>query len=70
MLEILFMMAMFYVFGKLFIFGLRAAWGLTKFIVTIVFLPIFLIGMVLCGLIYLALPILIVIGVISLFTSR
>lgn len=70
MLEILFMMAMFYVFGKLFIFGLRAAWGLTKFIVTIVFLPIILIGMVLGGLIYLAFPILIVIGVISLFTSR
>lgn len=70
MLEILFMMVMFYVFGKLFIFGLRAAWGLTKFIVTIVFLPIILIGMVLGGLIYLAFPILIVIGVISLFTSR
>ena len=70
MLEILVMMAMFYVFGKLFIFGLRAAWGLTKFIVTIVFLPIILIGMVLGGLIYLAFPILIVIGVISLFTSR
>ena len=70
MLEILFMMAMFYVFGKLFIFGLRAAWGLTKFIVTIVFLPIILIGMVLGGLIYLAFPILIVIGVISMFTSR
>lgn len=70
MLEILFMMAMFYVFGKLFIFGLRAAWGLTKFIVTIVFLPIILIGMVLGGLIYLAFPILIAIGVISLFTSR
>ena len=70
MLEILFMIVMFYVFGKLFIFGLRAAWGLTKFIVTIVFLPIILIGMVLGGLIYLAFPILIVIGVISLFTSR
>lgn len=70
MLELLFMMAMFYVFGKLFIFGLRATWGLTKLIVTIVFLPIILIGMVLGGLIYLAFPILIIIGVISLFTSR
>ena len=70
MLELLFMMAMFYVFGKLFIFGLRATWGLTKLIVTIVFLPMILIGMVLGGLIYLAFPILIIIGVISLFTSR
>ena len=69
MLELLFGIMMLVVFGKLFFFGLKATWGITKFLVTIVFLPLTLIGMVLGGLISLALPILIVIGVFSLICS-
>ena len=55
------------VFGKLIGFAIRAAWGISKVIVTLVFFPLILIGLVLGGLIYLALPILIVVGLVALF---
>ena len=55
------------VFGKLIGFAIRAAWGISKVLVTLVFLPLILIGLVLGGLIYLALPILIVVGLVALF---
>lgn len=70
MLEILFTIGMLWVFGKLLIFGFKAAWSISKFIVTAVLLPFVLVAMVLGGLIYIALPILIVIGIISFFATR
>ncbi len=69
MLSLLFGILMIAVFGKLFVFGLRAAWGIAKFFLTIVFLPVILIGLVVGGLIQIALPLLIVIGIIALFSS-
>ena len=54
MFYFLFMILMFYIFGKLFFFGLKAAWGLSKFILTIILLPITLMVMVSCGLLYFA----------------
>lgn len=67
MISIIFFLLIFGVFGKLAIFALKAAWGITKFIVTIFFLPLILISLFLAGAVYIALPILIVIGIISLF---
>ena len=67
MLELLFAVLMITIFGKLFIFGVKATWGITKILVTVVFLPLILIGLVVGGLISLALPILLVVGVISMF---
>lgn len=69
MLSLLFAICMIGVFGKLFFFGLRAAWGISKFLLTIVFLPLILVGLVFGGLITLAFPILIVVGIIVLITS-
>ena len=70
MLELLFTICMIWIFGKLFFFGIRAAWGITKILLTVVFLPVILIAMVIGGLIYVAFPILLVIGLISLITSK
>ena len=67
MLNLLFAILMIMVFGKLIGFAIRAAWGISKVIVTLVFFPLILIGLVLGGLIYLALPILIVVGLVALF---
>ena len=61
------MILMIFVFGKLFFFGLKAAWGLSKFVLTIILLPITLLMMVSAGLIYFAFIILIIIGIISFF---
>ena len=70
MLYFLFMILMFYIFGKLFFFGLKAAWGLSKFVLTIILLPITLMVMVSCGLLYFAFVLLIVVGIISFFKTN
>lgn len=70
MFYFLFMILMFYIFGKLFFFGLKAAWGLSKFVLTIVLLPITLMVMVSCGLLYFAFVLLIVVGIISFFKTN
>lgn len=66
MLSLLFTICMIWVFGKLFFFGIRACWGISKFLITVVLFPLILIGMVVGGLIYIAFPILIVIGIVML----
>ena len=60
---------MIWVFGKLFIFGVKAAWGISKLLLTVVFLPLILIGMVIGGLMSIAFPILIVVGIVALVAS-
>ena len=67
MLELLFAVLMITIFCKLFVFGMKATWGITKILVTVVFLPLILIGLVLGGLVSLALPILLVVGIVSMF---
>ena len=67
MFYFLFMILMIFVFGKLFFFGLKAAWGLSKFVLTIILFPITLMMMVSAGLIYFAFIILIIIGIIRFF---
>ena len=67
MFYFLFMILM---FGKLFFFGLKAAWGLSKFVLTIILLPITLMVMVSCGLLYFAFVLLIVVGIISFFKTN
>ena len=52
---------------KLFVFGVRASWGIMKLLCTVVLFPVILIGMVVGGLLYVAFPMLIIAGVIVLF---
>ena len=70
MLSLLFAICMIWIFGKLLFFGIKAAWGLSKLLVTVVLLPRVLIGMVIGGLIYIAFPILIVVGIVALISSK
>ena len=63
MLSLLFTICMIWIFGKLFIFGVKAAWGISKLLLTVVFL---LIGMVIGGLMSIAFPILIIVGIVAL----
>ena len=66
MLSLLFTIGMIWIFGKLFIFGVKAAWGISKLLLTVVFLPLILIGMVIGGLMSIAFPILIIVGIVAL----
>ena len=70
MLTLLFLICLVGVVGKLFCFGLKAAWGISKFVLTIVFLPVVLIVMVIAGLIKIALPLLLIIGIVGLITEK
>lgn len=64
------MICMFGIFGKLLVFGLKATWGLSKLLLTVIFFPLILVGMVVGGLIYLAFPILIIVGIVSLLSRN
>ena len=64
MLTLLFIILMFLIFGKLIGFAVKAAWGISKIICTIVLLPLFLIGLVFAGLVGIALTILLVVGIV------
>lgn len=57
---------MLYLFGKIGFFALRAAWGIGKIVLTIVFAPLILIGMIFSGLFALVVPLLIIILLVSL----
>lgn len=65
MLMLLFVILLFIVFGKLLVLSIKAAWGITKILFTVICLPIILIVLVIGGLIYIALPILIIVGIAS-----
>ena len=70
MLSLLFFACMIWIFGKLFFFGIKAAWGISKFLLTIVLFPVILIVMVVGGLLYIAFPILIMVGIVARLTSN
>lgn len=66
MLNLIFMFMMFMIFGGILRFAIKAAWGVSKIVCSIVLLPIFLVCLLIMGLVKLALPILIVVGISSI----
>lgn len=70
MLTFIFSILMIVVFGNIVAFAVKMAWGVSKIVINIILLPVILIGMVLAGLFWLAIPLLVVIGVISLFAMN
>lgn len=65
MLTMMFMIALIYVAGKMFVWGLKATWDIMKFICTVILLPVFLVGLVFMGFMYIAIPILIIVGIVE-----
>lgn len=70
MLTLIFLIGLFYVFGNILIIGIKAAWGLTKLLFMVLFWPLILVIMVACGLIYIAIPVLAIIGLVSIFSKK
>lgn len=66
MITWIFVILMVGIFGKLIGLAFKMTWGITKVLFTLVFLPVILIGLVIAGLISIALPLLVVIGIITL----
>lgn len=69
MLGFIFSILMLVVFGKLLGLAIRTSWTILKIVFTLVFLPVILIGMCIAGMLYIAIPVLIVIGIIALLDS-
>lgn len=70
MFTIVFIIFTIIIFGKLFMFALKASWGIVKILFTVLLLPVALILLAVVGLIYIALPALLLVGAISLISSR
>ena len=69
MLTALFIILMFAVFGKMIIFAFKASWGILKILLTIIIFPLFLIGLFFSGLVYIALILLLIAGIVSVVKS-
>lgn len=60
MLSLLFAICIIWYIGKFFIFGLKTSWGIMKFLCTVIFFPVILVGMVVGGLLNIAFGLLLV----------
>ena len=69
MFTALFIILMFAVFGKMIIFAFKASWGILKVLLTIIIFPLFLIGLFFSGLVYIALILLLIAGIVSVVKS-
>ena len=67
MLTIIFVIAIIWVAWKMLVFGIKAAWGVAKILATVVLLPLFIVGLACIGLMYIAIPILIIVGINAMF---
>ncbi len=66
MLTLVFICLMIGVFGKLIGLAFKMTWGIAKVLFTLVFLPFVLIALTIGGLVTIALPLVVVVGIISL----
>lgn len=66
MLTLVFICLMIGVFGKLIGIAFKMTWGIAKVLFTLVFLPFVLIALTIGGLVTIALPLVVVVGIISL----
>lgn len=70
MWSLIFIILMLIVFRKILKFAIKATWGIAKIVAFLVILPLFLVGLVLSGLIVVALPVLVIVGVVVFAALR
>ena len=70
MLTFLFFVLLFGIFGKLIWLAVKAAWGISKIVFSIVFLPAVVLVLFFSGLVYVALGLLVAIGIVSLIKGH
>ena len=70
MLTCLFFLLLFGIFGKLIWLAVKAAWGISKIVFSIVFLPVVVLVLFFSGLVYVALGLLVAIGIVSLIKGH
>ena len=66
MFTIIFFILFIMIFDKILLFGIKAAWSIEKFLLSVVLLPIGILALFLSGLIYMAFIVLVVMGIVAL----
>jgi hypothetical protein len=66
MLTLIMMIMFFAVFGKLLGFAFKVGWGMLKIAAYLIFLPAIVLMLIFGGLFYVALPILIIAGIVGM----
>ncbi len=69
MLTLLLLIGTLMVCCRIFVFGVRMAWGMTKLVLAVLFLPVTVIALILAGLAVLALPLLVAAGIFTLIRT-
>ena len=69
MLNVLFVLMMLSVFTKVAWLGFKISWGMTKLFLALVFAPLILIGLFCSGAVFLAFPLLLMVGVSAMIAS-
>ena len=67
---LMFVILLLVIFGKLLSFALKAAWSITKILFSVVIFPLVLIMLVVAGLMYVALPVLVIAGIVVFLLGR
>ncbi len=57
------------IFGRLLLFAIKLSWGIVKVVGFLVFLPAIILGLIFTGVVYVALPLLLVVGLISMVVA-
>ncbi|MCI8663044.1 MAG: hypothetical protein HFG69_07290 [Hungatella sp.] len=66
MLTIIFFAALVWVAWKMLVLGIKATWGIAKIFCTILLLLLFIVGLMFVELFYIAIPILIIAGLVAI----
>jgi hypothetical protein len=69
MITIISLVLFFIIFGKLLIFALKVGWGILKIAAYLIFFPALILAMIFGGLLYIAIPLLIVAGFVAIAPS-
>lgn len=70
MFTIFMVILMIWIFGKLLVLSIKASWGIMKILFTVIFLPLVIVGLLVAGILSIAFPLLLVLGVITVFASK
>lgn len=69
MLTLMIMIMFFIVFGKMLVFALKVGWSIFKIAAYLIILPAIVLAMIFGGFLYIALPVLIIAGIIGITTN-
>ena len=70
MLTLAFFIGLIWMIWKIAIVGIKLTWGLIKFMFSVVLFPLAIVGIFFTGLVYIALPIVIVVGLVALIAGK